>query len=111
MVAHLFNDGTIRSSTQMHEEINQRRAQDERLTVEENKFPQLQQTTRRRQAEARMMTRIQAARSNTSWSIVQKQLEKRSAEEEYNQVLQRQAQERATAAQAAALNSGSKTIP
>jgi hypothetical protein len=38
-----------------------------------------------------------------------KQVDKQSAEEEYNQVLQRQAQERATATQAAALNSGSKT--
>lgn len=108
MVAHLFNDGTIRSSAQMHEEINRRRVEDGRLTAEENKFPQLQQTTRRRQAEARMMTRIQAARSNISWSIVEKQLEKQRAEQEYNQALQTQAQERATAVQAAGSNS-SKT--
>ncbi|OAL34540.1 hypothetical protein AYO20_06170 [Fonsecaea nubica] len=107
MVAHRFNDGTIRSSAQMHQDINQRRAQDERLTTEEKRFPQLQQTTRRRQVETQMMTRIQAARSNPSWSIVQKQLEKQSAEQEYNQVLQRQAQERPAPAQAAA--SGSKT--
>ena len=85
----------------MHQEINQRRAEDERLTAEENKFPAFQQTAIRRQAEARMMTRIQAARNNTSWSVVEKQLEKQRSEHEYNEVLQRQAQERATAAQAA----------
>jgi hypothetical protein len=86
----------------MHQEINQRRAEDERLTAAENKFPALQQTAARRQAETRMMTRIQAARNNDSWSTMQKQLEKQSAEQEYNLVLQTQAQARATAAQAAA---------
>jgi hypothetical protein len=102
LVAHLFNDGTIKSSEQMHQEINQMTAEDERLTAAENKFPALQQTAARRQAETRMMTRIQAARNNDSWSTMQKQLEKQGAEQEYNLVLQTQAQARATAAQAAA---------
>jgi len=100
LVAHLFNDGTIKSSEQMHQEINGRRTEDERLTAAENEFPALQQTAARKQAETRMMTRIQSARINHSWSIMQKQLEKQSAEQEYNLVLQTQAQARATAAQA-----------
>lgn len=86
----------------MYQEINQRRAQDERLIAEESSVPKLQQTAARRQAEARMMTRIMAARMSYSWSIIQKQLEKQSAEQEYYQVLHRQAQERAAATQAAA---------
>lgn len=86
----------------MHQENNQRRSQDETLIAEENKFPALQQTATRRQAETRMMSRIQAARSNNVWSIMQKQLEKQSAELEYQQLLQTQAQSRAAAAKVAA---------
>jgi hypothetical protein len=86
----------------MQQETNQRRAQNERLTAEENRFPTLQQTPARRQAEARMMARIQAARHNNSWSVMQKQLEKQNAELEYNVFLHRQAQARAAAAHAAA---------
>jgi hypothetical protein len=56
----------------MHQEINQRRAEDERLADAENKFPALQQTAARREVETRMMTRIQAARNSNSWSIMQK---------------------------------------
>ena len=94
VIAHIFNDGTIKTSTQMHKEINERSARDKRLTAEENKFPQLRQTTRRIEAKDRMMARIQAARSSISWSIIQKQIEKQNATEEYNLVLQMQAEER-----------------
>ena len=97
IVAHLFNDGTIKSSEQMHQENNQRRAEDERLTAAESNFPALQQTAARRLAERRMMARIEAARINLSWSIIRKQLEKDSAEQEYRLVLQAQAQARAAA--------------
>lgn len=81
----------------MHQEVNQRRAQDERLTAEESIYPNLHQTAARRQAEARMMARIQAARNKQSWNVMQKQLEKQQAEQEYHQVLQRQAQARGAA--------------
>jgi len=102
LVAHLFNDGGIKSSEQMYQEINQRRAEDKRLAAGESKFPALHQTAARRQAKTRTMTGIQAARNNNSWSTMQKQLEKQRAGQEYNLVLQTQAQARATAAQAAA---------
>ncbi|OJD10515.1 hypothetical protein AJ78_08498 [Emergomyces pasteurianus Ep9510] len=66
IVAHLFNDGTIRTSVEMHQENNRRNAEDARLTAEESKFPALNQTVARKQAEARKMARIQAAKMNTS---------------------------------------------
>jgi hypothetical protein len=97
-VAHLFSDGSIKTSAEMHLENNQRRNEDARLTAEEKKFPSLNQTVARQQAETRKMTRIQAARSNTSWSTMQKQLEKSSAEQEFQAFLQTQAQERTRAA-------------
>ncbi|KLJ11664.1 hypothetical protein EMPG_09663 [Blastomyces silverae] len=101
LVAHLFNDGTIKASAEMHAENNRRRAEAEQLLAEESKFSWLQQTTTRKQAHARMMARIQAARINTSWSIMQKQLEKDSAQQEYNLFIRAQAKERIKAAQAA----------
>ncbi|QSS57724.1 hypothetical protein I7I53_11999 [Histoplasma capsulatum var. duboisii H88] len=82
----------------MHQENNRRRTEDARLIGEESKFPALNQTPARKEAEARKMARIQAARMNTSWSVMQKQLEKDSAEQEYNQLLQVQALERVSAA-------------
>lgn len=39
IVAHLFNDGTIKTSAEMHQENNERRARGERLAAEEGKFP------------------------------------------------------------------------
>ncbi|KAL2848821.1 hypothetical protein BJY01DRAFT_246197 [Aspergillus pseudoustus] len=96
VVAHLFTDGTIKTSTQMHTE-NQRRAKEERLAAEESKFPELQQTVARKQAESRMMIRIQAASMNISWSIMQKQL--KAPQQEYRVFLQEQAKEREQAAQ------------
>ncbi|PGH36284.1 hypothetical protein GX50_00789 [[Emmonsia] crescens] len=82
IVAHLFNDGTIKTPTAMHEENNRRKAEG---------------TTARKQAEARKMARIYTARTNASWSIIQKQLEKDSAEQEYQLFLQVQSQERVSA--------------
>lgn len=86
----------------MHEENNRWRAEDARLKAEENKFPALNQTAARMQADAKKMARIQAARANASWGIINKQLEKDSAEQEYRLFLQEQAQERAKASEAAA---------
>ncbi|WEW58673.1 hypothetical protein PRK78_004141 [Emydomyces testavorans] len=98
IVAHLFNDGTIKTSREMHDENNRRAAEEARLITEENKFPALQQTAARKQAETRMMSRIYAVRNDSSLSVIQKQLEKDSALQEYRLVLQSQAQARAAAA-------------
>ncbi|KAK2809540.1 hypothetical protein FQN50_003808 [Emmonsiellopsis sp. PD_5] len=102
IVAHLFNDGTIKTSMEMHAENNRRRAEDARLTAEESKFPELNQTAARMQADAKKMARIQAARVNASWGMINKQLEKDSAEQEYRVFLHEQAQERARATEASA---------
>ncbi|PYI02577.1 hypothetical protein BO78DRAFT_376624 [Aspergillus sclerotiicarbonarius CBS 121057] len=91
VIAHLFNDGTIKTLEEMHQENNARQEQKARLAAEESRFPRLQQTVARQQAEAKMMSRIQAARIHPSMSIMQKQLEKQSAEEEYRQLLAEQA--------------------
>ncbi|KAM5431750.1 hypothetical protein MferCBS31731_007755 [Microsporum ferrugineum] len=98
IVAHLFNDGTIKTSVTMHAENNQRREEQTRLLAEESKFPSLNQTALRNEAYMRKMARIRNARMQTTWSIIQKQLEKSNAEEEYNRFLQAQAQQRAQAA-------------
>ena len=39
IIPHLFNNGIIKSSAQIHQERNQSRAQDEQLTAEENQIP------------------------------------------------------------------------
>ncbi|KAL4793667.1 hypothetical protein BDV19DRAFT_390874 [Aspergillus venezuelensis] len=83
IIAHLFSDGIIKTSTQMHQETSQRRAEEARLA-----------------AEARVMGRIHAVRVNDTLSIIAKQLEKESAMQEYRLVLQKQAEERAKAAAA-----------
>ncbi|EEQ30225.1 hypothetical protein McanMca71_000515 [Microsporum canis] len=98
IVAHLFNDGTIKTSREMHDENNRRAAEETRLITEENKFPALQQTAARKQAEARMMSRIYAVSDNSSLSIIQKQLEKDGAQQEYRFFLLRQADARAAVA-------------
>ncbi|KAK2787078.1 hypothetical protein FQN51_003455, partial [Onygenales sp. PD_10] len=66
IVAHIFHDGTIKTSHEMHDENNRRAAEEARLIAEENKFPALQQTAARKQAETRMMSRIQAVRNDSS---------------------------------------------
>ncbi|EFR05428.1 hypothetical protein MGYG_08440 [Nannizzia gypsea CBS 118893] len=98
ITAHLFNDGTIKTSTMMHEENNRRREQEAMLLAEEKKFPQLNQTPSRTEAYNRKIAKIRNARDNTTWNIMKKQLEKHSAEEEYNLFLQAQAAQRAKAA-------------
>ena len=64
ILVHLFNDGTIRTREQMHQESNQRAEEDRRLTAEENKFPSLNQTVARRQALATLLARVQALRND-----------------------------------------------
>ncbi|OAL73277.1 hypothetical protein A7D00_3052 [Trichophyton violaceum] len=59
ITAHLFNDGTLKTSTMMHQENNRRREQEAGLLVEENKFPHLNQTPLRTQAYNRKMARIE----------------------------------------------------
>ncbi|EFE37875.1 hypothetical protein TRV_07466 [Trichophyton verrucosum HKI 0517] len=98
ITAHLFNDGTIKTSTMMHQENNRRREHEARLLAEENKFPHLNQTPLRTQAYNRKMAKIRNARDNSTWSIMKKQLEKATAEEEYSRFLQEQAEQRAKAA-------------
>lgn len=102
IVAHLFNDGTIKTSSEMHQELNQRREQDQRLAAEENKFPALGQTDNRRQAHARMEARIRALREDRRMSIMNKLLEKQNAQHEYREILRQQEQQRAAALKAAA---------
>lgn len=88
----------------MHDENNRRAAEEASLIIEENKFPTLQQTAARKQAETRMMSRINAVRDNSSLSIIQKQVEKDSAQQEYRLFLQIQGQARAAAAAGAGGN-------
>lgn len=104
LVAHIFSDGSIKTSAQMHAENEQRKKEDLHLTTEEGKFPNLNQTVARKQAEATKMARIRGARENKLWSTIQKQLEKNSAEQEYREFLSKQAQDRITAAGAAGKN-------
>lgn len=99
VVAHLFSDGTIKTSFQMHAENNARRVEDARLTAAEAQFPTLHQTAARRQAEARMLARIQTVRMNPNLDPVEKQVEKDAAEHDYRVFVQAQAQARARAAQ------------
>ena len=101
-MAHLFSDGTIKTSAEMHAENNRRREEDQRLKMEEDRFPKLGQTAARRQAMARMMARIEAARRSETMTSMANMLEKQNAEQEYNQVLRNQRHARAAAAQAAA---------
>ncbi|PYI34356.1 hypothetical protein BP00DRAFT_433765 [Aspergillus indologenus CBS 114.80] len=99
IVAHLFNDGTIKTSAEMHAENNRRREEETRLLAQESRFPELGQTAVRKEAERKMMAKIREARMDNTVSIIQKQLLKDSAQQEYNLVLQSQAQARAAAAE------------
>lgn len=83
IVAHLFDDGRIKKSDEMHAENNQRRAEDERLLAEESRYPGLAQTPLRKEAFTKMMGRIQGARTSAVLSTVQKQLIKYAAEGDY----------------------------
>lgn len=78
--------------------MQRRIAEDGRLSTEESRFPHLGQTATRKQAEARMMARIQVLRNDRSMSIIAKEVEKRDAEIQYESVLQAQARIRAAAA-------------
>jgi hypothetical protein len=82
----------------MHQINNERRQRKQQLTIEENRFPQLQQTAPRRQSHARYMARIMVARNANTWSQMQKQLEKSNALLKYQTYLRAQAAQRAAAA-------------
>lgn len=98
ILVHLFNDSTIKTRNQMHAENNQRVADDQLLAAEESRFPHLSQTAARRQAQARMIARIQALRNARGMSVIAKQTEKSNAELEYSSVLEAQLQARVAAA-------------
>ncbi|KAK3072465.1 hypothetical protein LTR53_006751 [Teratosphaeriaceae sp. CCFEE 6253] len=100
VIAHLFNDGTIKTREQMHAEINRRRQVDQSLTEEESNFPALGHTALRKAAEERRLARIRSVRSNHPMSIMAKQVEKSNAEEEYSSVLRELAEARAVASAA-----------
>ncbi|KXS94722.1 hypothetical protein AC579_9203 [Pseudocercospora musae] len=79
-LAHLSNDGTIKTREQMHAENNQRIAVERRLATEEGQFPELGQTPVRVQAHARMLAQISRLRDDRTVSVMAKEVEKSNAE-------------------------------
>ncbi|KAF2813564.1 uncharacterized protein BDZ99DRAFT_557459 [Mytilinidion resinicola] len=94
LVAHLFSDGTITTSTRMHEIRAERLARQQQLEAEESKFPLLKQSDIRSAAHATYMATINGIR-NSNWSQMEKVMRKQDAQAIYEALLQRQAADRA----------------